>query len=43
MREPRYSGWGKMLEYCGLAWWKVKQIDWSKLKPKKKQMSNAKQ
>jgi len=36
MKEPRYSAWGKILEFCGLAWWKVKPIDWSRLKPKRK-------
>jgi len=36
MKEPRYSAWGKILELSGLAWWKVKPIDWSKLKPKSK-------
>ena len=36
MKEPRYSGWARILELCGLAWWKVKPIDWSRLKRKQK-------
>jgi len=35
VKEPRYSTWGKILEFSGLAWWKVKPIDWSRLKRKK--------
>jgi len=23
VKEPRYSGWGKILKLPGLAWWKV--------------------
>jgi len=36
MKEPRYTAWGKILELSGLAWWRVKPIDWGKLKIRKR-------
>jgi hypothetical protein len=43
MKEPKYSTWGRILEFSSLAWWKVKPIDWSRLRPKKRQKDTPKQ
>ena len=42
MKEPRFSGWASILELCGLAWWKVKPIDWSRLRLKRKRPPGSK-